>query len=174
MADNHIWERQPTDTDKSFEAFSIYRDMGANRSLDIVSQKLSKSIPLIKRWSRQHNWQERVAHFDNAQSNAAIEDNAERQKLIKDNAFDDYLLLRKAIKKYKSDYEAIEFRGVPSYEISNLVELMKKADDYARRSVGLPDKITEQKNDTTIKGNLSLTWEKLMQGEPDNDSDPFA
>jgi UDP-N-acetylmuramoyl-L-alanyl-D-glutamate--2,6-diaminopimelate ligase len=34
----------------------------------------------------------------------------------------------------------------PSEDISNLASLMKQADDYARRAVGLPDRITESKN----------------------------
>jgi hypothetical protein len=42
----------------------VYRDLGPSRSLQAVAQKLAKSIPLLKRWSARHRWQERVAAYD--------------------------------------------------------------------------------------------------------------
>lgn len=145
MADTPIWKRLATDTDKSFEAFTLYRGMGANRSLEKVAEKLGKSGGLIERWSSEQRWKERVAAYDTWLDTINLEDTKNRQELIKNNAYSDYLLLRKAIDKYKTTLEDINFTGVPAYEIGNLVELMKKADDYARRAVGLPDKITESK-----------------------------
>lgn len=151
MADNRIWERLPTDTDKSFEAFVIYRDLQAKRTLIAVAERLQKSYTIIRRWSTANDWVNRVAAFDKSLDEKNLDENAERQKLIKDNAYADYEFLRKAIDKTKRAYLEIDFSKVPSYEIGNLVELMKKADDYGRRSVGLPDKITEQKNEHTGK-----------------------
>jgi hypothetical protein len=161
MADNPIWKRLPTDTDKSFEAFALYRDMGANRSLKTLSQKLAKSLPFLKEWSSKHDWVNRVAAFDASLDEKNLDKNAERQERIKDNAYSDYLLTRKAIEKYKADYEAVNFKGVPAYEMSNLLELMRRADDYARRAVGLPDKITESKNtnDNRHSGSVTLLSE---------------
>lgn len=49
------WERQKGESAQAYEAFVTYRDMGSERSLQAVSQRLSKSIPLIKRWSREKN-----------------------------------------------------------------------------------------------------------------------
>lgn len=141
MTDTPLWERLDTDTDKSFEAFCIYRDMGANRSLRKVAEKLSKSETIINRWSMNHNWQERVTAFDTHQDSLRQERNLERQKQIEDNAFDDYMVIRDAIAKYKRDFAEVKFKGIPPHEVSNLVSLMKQADDYARRAVGLPDKI---------------------------------
>jgi hypothetical protein len=59
-----MWERQTTDTDKSWEAFEIYRAMGPSRSLAKVAQQLGKSTPLMERWSRNHSWAARVASWD--------------------------------------------------------------------------------------------------------------
>ena len=61
------WEMQPTDTPKSWEAFQIYRDMGKKRSLKRVAEQLKKSETIIGRWSGQHNWQERVAAWEDEQ-----------------------------------------------------------------------------------------------------------
>jgi mannose/fructose/N-acetylgalactosamine-specific phosphotransferase system component IIB len=58
------YHRMKTDTDKSFEAFRIYRDMGTSRSLVQVAKQLGKSNTLLCRWSSKHNWIERVALWD--------------------------------------------------------------------------------------------------------------
>lgn len=141
MTDSPIWELQETDTDKSFEAFAIYRDMGANRSLRKVAEKLGKSETIINRWSMNNDWVNRVAAFDKHQDSLRQERNLQRQKQIEDNAYSDYIVIRKAIAKYKRDFLAVKFKGIAPHEVSNLVDLMKQADDYARRAVGLPDKI---------------------------------
>ena len=147
----NTWERLPSDTDRSFEAFCVYRDMGANRSHDKVAQQLSKSTALISRWSTAHDWLNRVTAFDEYQDSLRQERNLQRQKLIEDNAYSDYEFLRQAIEKSKQDYLAIQFSKVKPYDVQALVDLMKKADDYARRAVGLPDRITENKNEVTGK-----------------------
>lgn len=60
-----VWERQHNESAQAFEAFSIYRDMGADRSLVAVGQKLGKSKALMERWSSRNHWQERVLAYDN-------------------------------------------------------------------------------------------------------------
>ena len=59
------WERQKGESAQAYEAFSIYLGMGAERSLSAVAKQLSKSLPLIKRWSREKEWQERIRAYDN-------------------------------------------------------------------------------------------------------------
>lgn len=173
MADNPIWKRLPSDTDKSFEAFALYRDMGANRSLKAVAEKLGKSDTIIGRWSTNNDWVNRVAAFDASLDEKNLDENAERQKLIKDTAYSDYVFLRKSIENFKQNFEAVRFVGINAYEVGNLVELMKKADDYARRAVGLPDKITESKQEVTGKdgGAIKFSWEDLFNRDTDNPSE---
>lgn len=64
MAKKKIWERLDKETSKQYEAFCIYRDMGTDRSLRAVSEKLQKSDTLIGRWSRQNGWVHRAAEYD--------------------------------------------------------------------------------------------------------------
>ena len=64
-----IYDRQPTDTDKSWLAFCKYRDMGGDRSLEKLLQKYPKSTPssylrILKLWSAKHKWVERCRAFD--------------------------------------------------------------------------------------------------------------
>jgi len=58
------WERQPNETSVAYEAFTVYRDMGANRGLHAVSKTLQKSVTLLGRWSSQHKWVERATAYD--------------------------------------------------------------------------------------------------------------
>lgn len=58
------WEQQPGESAKAFEAFAAYRDMGAERSVRKVAQKLSKSATQIKEWSAKWRWVERSRAYD--------------------------------------------------------------------------------------------------------------
>ena len=66
---NKIYDRQNTDTDKSWAAFCQYRDMGGDRSLEKLLQKYPESTPssylrILKLWSAKHKWVERCRAFD--------------------------------------------------------------------------------------------------------------
>ena len=67
-ASSRIWERQNSDTDRAYEAFEVYRDLGQQRSLAKVAQKSGKHITLIERWSSRDSWAVRVVAFDRYQS----------------------------------------------------------------------------------------------------------
>lgn len=61
------WERQPDETPKPYEAFCAYRDMGSERSLAKVGEKLGKSAALMERWSAKYGWVNRAALWDDEQ-----------------------------------------------------------------------------------------------------------
>ena len=67
------WERQHNESSPAFEAFSIYRDMGGERSLRAVSQKLDKSYTIIGRWSARWEWVERIRAYENELTRQARE-----------------------------------------------------------------------------------------------------
>lgn len=58
------WERQDSESDRSFEAFEAYRTMGLARSLAKVAEKLGKSMTIIERWSHRDGWKMRVLAWD--------------------------------------------------------------------------------------------------------------
>jgi hypothetical protein len=58
------WERLTGESQQSFEAFTIYRDMGAERSLAKVARQLGKSSTLIERWSGRDAWVTRCDAWD--------------------------------------------------------------------------------------------------------------
>lgn len=74
---NPLWERQPSESHKAYEAFRIYRDMGRDRSLVKVGQALGlKQVRKgttntftdpggnVSVWSSRFRWVERVRAFE--------------------------------------------------------------------------------------------------------------
>ena len=54
------FEQLPKESAKAFAAFSIYLNLGSERSLAAVGQKLGKSVGLMERWSKRFDWSGRV------------------------------------------------------------------------------------------------------------------
>lgn len=61
------WERLDGESPPRWQAFQIYRDLGAVRSLDKVAKQLGKSNTLIERWSAQDGWIYRTEAWDRDQ-----------------------------------------------------------------------------------------------------------
>ena len=62
------YERQPGESAKAYQAFTLYRDLPLEeRSLTTVSQRLGKSRSLCARWSTQFRWVDRASAWDNHQ-----------------------------------------------------------------------------------------------------------
>ena len=56
MSEKNLWDRQETESNKAFQAFCVYRDLGVGRTLAAVAEKLRKSYDLIRRWSKNYFW----------------------------------------------------------------------------------------------------------------------
>lgn len=63
-ASERIWLRQPKETAKAFEAFAIYKELGASRSIEAAGKRLGKSNALLENWSSQHLWVSRARAWD--------------------------------------------------------------------------------------------------------------
>ena len=59
------WERLKNETDAAFSAFKTYLELD-ERNYPKVAEKLSKSIPLIKRWASKFDWKNRAVAWDNS------------------------------------------------------------------------------------------------------------
>lgn len=143
------WERFDTDTDKSFEAFCVYRDMGSNRSHEKVAKELGKSATLISRWASENDWSERISAYDDYLREEHRKRVESARLEVAENVLDDYKVLRKAIKKRLEVLEKIDYI-VMEDDFHSLLNIMHKLDDYARRAVGLPSEIKESKSDVTV------------------------
>ncbi len=63
---SELWERMPGESTKAYSVFCQYRDLGPERSLEKLRQKLAKSRSraTLTRWSSKYNWVERARAYD--------------------------------------------------------------------------------------------------------------
>lgn len=134
------WERQKGESAQAYEAFSIYLGMGAERSLSAVAQKLSKSLPLIKRWSREKEWQERIRAYDND-----IEKQA-RKKAIADRKAMTKRHIGIAMQLQKKALEALDRLLVEDMTPKDIKEYIKMATDLERLNRTLEEENSKDNN----------------------------
>lgn len=129
----NIWEPLEGESSKAYEAFSIYRDMGTQRSLSKVAEKLQKSETLMGRWSGQHNWVERAAAWDTEQDRIVrqqqLEDIKKMRKQHADLAYSMLIKAARALKRLPDD-------EIKASDISRMVETASKLERISRGDVG--------------------------------------
>ncbi len=77
------WERQTGETEKAYEAFLIYKNLGPGRTLVAVSERLQKSYTLIRRWAKEQDWKNRVFSWDrDIERKAKAEAEKEQKQMI--------------------------------------------------------------------------------------------
>lgn len=122
------WERQEGESEKAFEAFAIYKDMSANRSVRTVAQELNKSVSLIARWSIKWNWGERVRAYDNAlEKEAEAAAIKERKEMLKRHVGISMQLQKKAL-------EALQLLSVEDICARDIKEFLKVSTEIERLS----------------------------------------
>lgn len=60
------WERQEGESSKAYEAFCVYRDMGADRTQQAVADQLTKSRTIVGKWAAEWKWVSRTEAWDSA------------------------------------------------------------------------------------------------------------
>ncbi len=63
------WERRPKESYQAYEAFQKFL---VERSYPKVAEAVGKSLSLIKRWAKNHNWRERADAWDNEVNRKAM------------------------------------------------------------------------------------------------------
>ena len=120
------WERQKGESEKAFEAFAAYRDMGPERSLRAVGQQLGKSKALMERWSVAHDWQERVRDYENELDKEA------RAKAVKGRKDMTERHIKIAMQVQKKALEALASLSVEDMSPKDVKEYIKMATDLER------------------------------------------
>lgn len=162
------WERLEGESSKAYEAFSAYRDMGSQRSLSKVAEKLGKSETLMGRWSSAYQWRERAAKWDDEQNRMARESQLEEiRKMRKRHAGLAYSMLVKAGRALKTMPE----EEIKAADISRMVEIASKLERVSRGDVG---EVIESREGETLpvvqfyipdNGRTSVTTETPGQEE---------
>lgn len=140
------WERQKGESEKAFEAFSTYRDMGAERTITAVVKRLGKSRNLIDRWKDRWDWKERVRLFDNDLEKQA------RDKAVKDRKAMVDRQIKIAMQVQKKALEALEQLSVEDMSPKDIKEYIKMATELER----LNRNLEEQNAKATESGGGSL------------------
>lgn len=135
------WERQKGESAQAYEAFFIYLGMGAERSLSAVAKQLSKSLPLIKRWSREKEWQERIRAYDNDVEKQA------RKKVIADRKAMTERHIGIAMQLQKKALEALGSLSVEDMTPKDIKEYIKMATDLERLNRTLEEESAAAKDD---------------------------
>lgn len=136
------WERQPNEGPKPYEAFTIYRDLGKERTLPKVAEQLGKSLGLISRWSSAHNWVERVSAWDDEADRQAA------QKQLKDIANARVRQRKQAVKMQLKALQLLESINQGDAKLSEIVSLMKLGMEQERICLGdVGDVIEERSGD---------------------------
>jgi hypothetical protein len=73
-----VWERQPNEPQKSFKAFTVYRDLGLDRSLSKAAEKLDVGKMVLGRISRKFGWVSRCAAYDAYSDKIKLDAKAEK------------------------------------------------------------------------------------------------
>ena len=131
------WERRENETTKAYEAFCIYRDMGRERSLAKVAEKLQKSETLMGRWSRENDWVKRAAKWDDEQDRIERETAQKEQiKAIKDMRKRHADLGQVMLIKAARALAKIPDDEIKPADISRMVDVASKLERISRGDVG--------------------------------------
>ena len=58
------YERQPEETDRAWQAYVIFKELGSDRSRAEVARRLGKANRIIEEWGRKWDWPKRIADYD--------------------------------------------------------------------------------------------------------------
>lgn len=145
------WERQKGESEKAYEAFSLYLKLGAERTISAVVKELKKSRSLIDRWKDRWDWEERVREYDNDNERKAKKE-AEKglREMYTRQVKVAMTMQAKALKALDMlDVEAMSPKDIKEYikiatDLERLNRTMSagKADEAAQNTESIADMIT--------------------------------
>lgn len=153
------WERQKGESEKAYEAFVTYRDMGQERTISAVVKRLEKSRSLIDRWKERWNWQERVRAYDNELEKEA------RAKVVKDRKAMTERHIGIAMQLQKKALEALNSLSVENMSPKDIKEFFKMATDLERLNRTLEEEISKHRdsNSTQFADTIIAAYQKRKE-----------
>ena len=137
MAKKRIWERLEDETTKQYEAFCTYRDMGQDRSLRAVAEKLQKSETLMGRWSGKNQWVDRAAAWDDEQDRIEREiAQKEQAKAIREMRKKHANLASAMLLKATKALSKIPDDEIKAGDVTRMVDVASKLERISRGDVG--------------------------------------
>jgi hypothetical protein len=127
------WERQKGETARAYEAFAVYRDLGAGRSINKTAQKLGKNRTTISEWSARNNWVKRCEAWDTEQDRIARQAQTEEIKKMRKRHAD---LATAMLVKAAKALQKIPDDEIKAGDISKMVDTAAKLERISRGDVG--------------------------------------
>ena len=162
------FEQQPRESAKAFAAFKTYLDMGPERSLKAVAQKLGKSVTMLGRWSARFDWPGRVvahaAHLAAIERQTieglAVEKAVEWHRLHESLKREAWREAEETIAMVRQARQTWLAKGrLPGWEgMARMLELAFKLKQFA---TGMPSEIKEVTGE--VKATLSIEWEDALK-----------
>ena len=168
---NSTWERQPGESPQAYEAFVSYRDMGVERSVRAVGQRLDKSRTQIGKWSSAWKWVVRARTWDNELDRAARAKAVKKAGEMKDRH------VNLAMQLQKKALEALEDVDMASPAARNLLMFIEKATTLERlnrlEQAGIaPDgKGAQTSADSGSRSLAEVIMEAYARRKEDDDND---
>jgi hypothetical protein len=168
------YDRQPNETDKSWAAFCTYRDMGGERSLEKLGQKIGKrSGRFLQQWCSKYKWVERCRPFDNEElqreSVLLQEKRLERRLKLEQDAWDrrdklikkgDTLIAMPIAKPITGEDGTTIYMPTDKWRVSDAIAFYKYADELGIFATG-----GEKPNMTEIDAVKVLAQAGLLPAE---------
>ena len=145
------WERQKGESEKAYEAFSLYLKLGAERTISAVVKELKKSRSLIDRWKDRWDWEERVReYYNDTERKAKKEAEKGLREMYTRQVKVAMTMQAKALKALDMlDVEAMSPKDIKEYikiatDLERLNRTMSagKADEAAQNTESIADMIT--------------------------------
>lgn len=156
------WERQKGESEKAYEAFSVYRDMGYERTVSAVVKRLEKSRNLIDRWKKNWEWEERVRLYDNWLEKKA------QAKVIKNrkDMINRHISIAKNLQG--AAINALRNSDIDNMSIKDIREVLKMATELERISQSMAESDInkeEQASKTSFADVITAAYLKRKNGD---------
>ena len=172
-----IFEQQPRESAKAFAAFSLYLNLGPQRSLTEVAQKLHKSVTMLGRWSAKFAWTDRVAahgaHYAIIEREAveavARSKAAEWEKRETQLRETEWSMHEAAIAAAKRGLAAYMEKDKVYANLADIARMLEIASKLGRLATGLDKSNGEQRDGgdlPTLRVEVTVALEKIY-GEPE-------
>lgn len=162
-------QQQQGESSKAYAAYIAYRDLGENRSLEKVSQELTKSVPLLKRWSAKYEWVARALAWDMHRQQRVDEAQLSADELLIEKELEAYKqLLERWREAFAKTPAVIVRRGKEAPNVDamlRLVKLRREISNIGRRALGMPERIKESRLTGKGGGDLVIEFAVLADDE---------
>jgi hypothetical protein len=135
--EKHEWDRQLRETSRSYELFSVYRNLGPQRSLAKARESSSgmPSIPRLKVLSVRWNWVDRARKYDDyLEHQERFQQEKERREMRKRHAKMAVLAQNIAVEGLKNLLAKVQGgeQGVAPADLTRLLEAGVKVERLSR------------------------------------------